>query len=56
MKKFKLIIVKASYSDASDTAMYFNSYEEAKQAENRLKSEPFNHIIFTKIMEVENNV
>lgn len=50
---YKLIIIKASYSDASDTAMYFETYEQAKEHETKLKNTPFNHVVSTKIIEVK---
>ena len=50
---YKLIIIKASYSDASDTAKYFDTYKQAKEYEIELKNTPFNHVVSTKIIEVK---
>ena len=50
---YKLIIIKASYSDTSDTAMCFETYEQAKEYETELKNTPFNHVVSAKIVEVK---
>ena len=52
---YKLIVVESSYLDANDYALYFDTHEQAKEAEQRIINKSF-HRIDTEIMEVENNV
>ena len=50
---YKLIVVTAKYTNADDTALYFDSYEQAKEYETKLKNAPFNGVECTEIIEVK---
>lgn len=52
---YKLIVVESSYLDAKDYALYFDTYEQAKEAEQRIRNKSF-HRIDTEIRKVQNNV
>lgn len=49
---YKLIVVESSYLDANDYALYFDTYEQAKEAEQRIRNKSF-HRIDTEITEAQ---